>query len=105
MSRFAAIQQKEEQVLCRGYARYPLAIEKGSGCYLWDCDGKKYLDLIAGIAVIGLGHSNEEVAETIAEHAKKLIHVSNLFYQEEQLKLAEKLRKEQGDKPKVRLLF
>ena len=91
MSRFAAIQQKEEQVLCRGYARYPLAIEKGSGCYLWDCDGKKYLDLIAGIAVIGLGHSNEEVAETIAEHAKKLIHVSNLFYQEEQLKLAEKL--------------
>lgn len=93
MSRFSAIQQKEEQVLCRGYARYPLAIERGSGCYLWDCDGRKYLDLIAGIAVIGLGHCNKEVAETIAEHAQKLVHVSNLFYQEEQLNLAEKLLK------------
>ena len=91
MSCFSAIQQKEEQVLCRGYARYPLAIEKGHGNYLWDCEGKKYLDLIAGIAVVGLGHCNEELAETMEKQARKLIHVSNLFYQEEQLELAEKL--------------
>ena len=89
--RYEAIVKREESLLCRGYARYPIAISHGKGCRLWDVDGKEYIDLLAGIAVTSLGHANEELAATIAAQAGKLLHVSNLFYQEEQLDLAERL--------------
>ena len=90
-STFETIKSEEEKVLMKTYARYPLAIARGRGSRLWDCDGKEYVDLLAGIAVTGLGHCNEELAETMAAQARKLIHVSNLFYQEEQLTLARRL--------------
>jgi len=57
---FNAIKEREEALLCRTYGRYPLAIAKGKGSRLWDCDGKEYVDLLAGIAVTGLGHCNED---------------------------------------------
>lgn len=91
MSQFEKIQQREEALLCRTYGRYPVAVKNGKGCRLWDFDGKEYVDLLAGIAVISLGHCNEELAEVMDAQARKLLHVSNLFYQEEQLDLAERL--------------
>lgn len=88
---FEALKQREQNLLCRTYNRYPISVVRGKGARLWDIDGKEYVDLLAGIAVVALGHSNEEVAEVISEQARKLVHVSNLFYQVEQLDFAEKL--------------
>lgn len=85
----AALKQREEKLLCRTYGRYPVSVVRGKGSRLWDADGKEYVDLLAGIAVTGLGHCNDEVAAVITAQAQKLIHVSNLFYQEEQLDLAD----------------
>ncbi|PTN38748.1 aspartate aminotransferase family protein [Desulfonatronum sp. SC1] len=87
----AALQKREQRVLCRTYGRYPLAVASASGCTLVDPDGREYLDLLAGIAVCNLGHSHPELLAAMRDQAERLIHVSNLFYQEEQLVLAEKL--------------
>lgn len=91
MNIFDKIQQEEETLLFRTYGRYPIAVERGSGSRLWDYDGKEYIDLLAGIAVTGLGHCHPEITETMAAQASKLIHVSNLFYQKEQLALARRI--------------
>ena len=88
---FDAIRAEEERLLCRSYSRYPLAIARGEGSRLWDVDGREYVDLLAGIAVVGLGHCNPEVNAALEAQARKLWHVSNLFYQKEQLDLAERL--------------
>ena len=85
---FAAVKAGEESLLCRSYSRYPLAIVRGKGSRLWDVDGKEYVDLLAGIAVTALGHCNDEICAALEAQARKLWHVSNLFYQEEQLELA-----------------
>ena len=85
------VKNEEELLLCRTYGRYPIAIERGLGCRLYDYNGKEYIDLLAGIAVTALGHSNEEIAVTMEKQARKLLHVSNLFYQKEQLALAKRL--------------
>lgn len=85
------LEDKERSLLFPIYKRYPLAIKKAEGCIVYDFTGKKYYDLLAGIAVCTLGHSHPVIVKTIAEQAQKLIHVSNLFYQEEQLELAAKL--------------
>ncbi len=87
----AQLQEREQRVLCRTYGRYPLAVTSASGCTLVDPDGREYLDLLAGIAVCNLGHSHPELLTAMRDQAGRLIHVSNLFYQEEQLILAEKL--------------
>ncbi|MCH5276935.1 MAG: aspartate aminotransferase family protein [Desulfovibrionaceae bacterium] len=86
-----ALKEREAKLLCRTYSRYPIAVKCGKGSRLWDFDGKEYVDLLAGIAVVGLGHGNEELAGVMAEQARRLVHVSNLFYQQEQLDFAEKL--------------
>lgn len=88
---FDVIREEEERLLCRSYSRYPLAIVRGDGARLWDVDGKEYTDLLAGIAVVALGHCNPEVNAALEAQARKLWHVSNLFYQEEQLNLAQRL--------------
>ena len=88
---FERLKEREKALMCRTYSRYPLGIVRGKGSRLWDVDGREYVDLLAGIAVTGLGHCNEEIAEVMARQSRKLIHVSNLFYQEEQLDYAEKL--------------
>lgn len=91
MSTLDDIRAREEALLFRTYGRYPVSVDRGLGSRLWDLDGKEYVDLLAGIAVTGIGHCHPEIAEAIAAQAKKLVHVSNLFYQEEQLTLAERL--------------
>lgn len=88
---FDAIKNEEETLLLNTYARYPLAIDHGKGSRLWDLDGKEYVDLLAGIAVTGLGHCNTEVIQALTAQAGTLWHVSNLFYQKPQLKLAKLL--------------
>ena len=91
MTSLEQIREEEESLLFKTYGRYPIAVERGLGSRLWDYDGREYIDLLAGIAVTGLGHSHPELAEVIARQAEKLIHVSNLFYQKEQIDLAKKI--------------
>ena len=79
------------KVVMKTYNRFPIAIECGNGMYVWDVDGKKYIDFVAGIAVNSLGYASEALEITIAEQAMKLIHCSNLYYTEPQIELAEKL--------------
>ena len=90
-AKFDQIKAREESLLCRTYGRYPIAVASGKGSRLYDPDGREYIDLLSGIAVANLGHCREELADVMAAQARKLVHVSNLFYQEEQLTLAEKL--------------
>ncbi|RME93015.1 MAG: aminotransferase class III-fold pyridoxal phosphate-dependent enzyme, partial [Verrucomicrobia bacterium] len=90
-SRFPAIQQLFDQFVAPTYGRFPLAFERGQGCRLWDVDGREYLDFGSGIAVCSLGHAHPELAETLAEQARRLLHVSNLYYHEWQGRLAERI--------------
>ncbi len=85
------IEQECSKHIFGTYARFPVAFVRGAGCRLWDDAGKEYLDFLAGIAVCGLGHCHPEVALAISEAARKLIHVSNLFYTYPQVELAAQL--------------
>lgn len=87
----ASLREREQRVLCHTYGRYPLAVSRAKACRLIDPQGREYVDLLAGIAVCNLGHSHPELLSVLREQAEELIHVSNLFYQEPQLVLAEKL--------------
>lgn len=73
------------------YARFDLALERGKGSYVWDVDGKRYLDLAGGIAVCSLGHGHPEITKALTEQSQKLIHVSNLYYNEPQGRLAKRI--------------
>lgn len=73
------------------YAQLPVTFEKGEGVWLYDTDGKKYLDALSGIAVCGLGHSHPDVTRTICEQAGRLMHTSNLYQIQQQQELGEKL--------------
>ncbi len=88
---YQELKQREAQVLCQTYGRYPVAVKSAKGTRLTDFAGKEYLDLLAGIAVCNLGHSHPDLVEVMRVQGEKLLHVSNLFYQEEQILLAEKL--------------
>ena len=90
-NKFEMIKERESSLLCNTYGRYPLAVSRAKGCRLYDLDDNEYLDFLSGIAVCSLGHSRDDLADVMAEQARKLVHVSNLFYQEPQLDLAEKL--------------
>jgi acetylornithine/N-succinyldiaminopimelate aminotransferase len=70
------------------YGRFPIAIEKGEGCRLWDTEGKEYLDFVAGIATCTLGHAHPALIEAVTTQIKKLHHVSNFYYIPEQGELA-----------------
>lgn len=83
--------KKATQYLANTYTRFPIVITKGEGCWLWDVNGRRYLDFLAGIAVCNLGHAHPNVVEGLTVQAKKLFHVSNLFYMEPQIKAAQML--------------
>ena len=91
MSRLEQIVDLEKRFLLSTYNRYPLAIERGKGVFVFDFEGKKYLDFVAGLGVNALGHAHPRIVKTIREQAAKVIHVSNLYYNEYQGQLAERL--------------
>ena len=73
------------------YNRLPVALERGAGSFVWDKQGKRYLDALCGIAVCGLGHSHPRLVRAITEQAGRLIHTSNLYEIESQERLGERL--------------
>ncbi|HEY8392069.1 MAG TPA: acetylornithine transaminase [Capillibacterium sp.] len=82
---------RAEKVLMNNVRRLPVVMARGNGAHLYDVDGREYIDFLSGIAVQALGHSHPAVVEAIQKQAAKIIHVSNFFYLEEQIRLAEKL--------------
>lgn len=78
------------------YGRFDLVLDRGQGSYLWDVNGRRYLDLSSGIAVCCLGHANPDITQALTEQSQKLIHVSNLYYTEPQGRLAQELVKLTG---------
>ncbi|MDI9642996.1 MAG: aspartate aminotransferase family protein [Archaeoglobales archaeon] len=88
--------EKEKKLIPQVYKRQNVVFERGEGCYLYDLNGKKYLDLVAGIACLAIGHSHPEFVSRVCEQLKKLVHVSNLYYTTPQIALAEKLQKLTG---------
>ncbi len=80
-----------EKYVMKTYSRFPLAFERGNGMYVYDEDGKEYLDFVSGIAVNSLGHNHPKLVKAISEQAEKLIHISNLYYTKPQCTLAQKL--------------
>ena len=85
------------QYVMSTYGRFPVAIDHGQGATLYDPEGNAYIDFTSGIGVCDLGYGNEPWADAIAAQAKKLGHVSNLFYTEPAAKLAETLCKRTGE--------
>ena len=83
-----------DQYIMGTYKRFPVVMSKGQGIRVWDANGKEYLDFVAGIAVCSLGHSHPKVVEAIAEQARTLMHVSNLYHIEAQIRYAELLLKQ-----------
>src|SRR5260370_22859781 len=78
----------ERQYLVQNYARYPLVLHRGKGCYVYDTAGKRYLDLIARIGVSALRYAHPRLTKVIKEQARLLLHTSNLYYHEYQGPLA-----------------
>jgi len=89
----AAVQQLFHKYVMPTYGRFDVVLSHGSGSYLHDVNGKRYLDLGGGIAVCALGHANPEITEAIIQQSQRLVHVSNLYYHEPQGRLAAELVK------------
>ena len=96
MSTYQEIVELEQKYLLNTYARYPLAFVRGKGVYLFDVNGKRYLDFLSGLAVNSLGHAHPRIVKVIREQSAKVIHLSNLYYNEYQGLLAEKLCQKSG---------
>jgi len=85
------LQALEERYLMQTYRRAPVEFVRGEGALLWDSEGREYLDFLAGISVCSVGHCHPEVVEAVREQVGRLMHVSNLFYTEPMVRLAERL--------------
>jgi acetylornithine/N-succinyldiaminopimelate aminotransferase len=88
---FEQIADLEKRFLLQTYHRYPVALARGKGVFLWDIEGKRYLDFVSGLGVNALGHAHPRIVKTIRDQAAKVLHVSNLYYHQYQGPLAEKL--------------
>src|SRR5438445_10719586 len=87
----AAVRALFQKNVLPTYARFELALSHGSGSYLYDVAGRRYLDLGGGIAVCCLGHAHAEITQALLEQSARLVHVSNLYYTEPQGRLARAL--------------
>src|SRR5258708_39292153 len=85
------IAELERKYLLTTYNRYPVVLSRGKGVFVYDTEGKRYLDFVSGIGVNALGHAHPRIVKTIREQAARLVHISNLYYREYQGTLAEKL--------------
>jgi len=83
--------ERFKQFVAPTYGRFPITLDRGEGSYVWDTDGKRYLDLGGGIAVNCLGHANAEIVQTLADQSAKLMHCTNFYHFEGQAQLAEGL--------------
>lgn len=83
--------ERADKVIMHTYGRQPLVLVKGEGCRVWDDAGKEYLDCLAGLAVVNLGHAHPEVARAAAAQLTQLVHVSNIYYTTPMVELAEAL--------------
>ncbi len=88
--------EEAEQCLIHTYNRYQIVLEKGEGVYLYDVDGKKYLDFAAGIAVFALGYGNKEYNDALKAQVDKLLHTSNLYYNVPAVEAAKKITRQSG---------
>src|SRR5438876_8503152 len=91
LMQLAQVKELEKKYLLGTYSRYELLVDRGSGAYLIDRSNKRYLDLLAGIAVNALGYNHPRIKQVLRKQIKRPIHVSNLIYHEYQGRLAEKL--------------
>ena len=76
----ASVSRMEAKLLLPTYERQPILFTRGQGVYLWDSEGRRYLDFLSGIGVNALGHNHPAVQSVIKKQAGRLIHVSNLFF-------------------------
>lgn len=88
----ADLAAREAAAILPTYRRQPVAFVRGEGAWLVDAEGRRYLDFLSGISVTALGHAHPAVAEVVAEQVRRLVHVSNLYYTEPQVLLAERLK-------------
>jgi predicted acetylornithine/succinylornithine family transaminase len=86
----------EREYVLQNYARYPLVLVRGKGCHVYDLEGRRYLDFIAGIGVNALGHAHPRIVGVIREQAGLLLHTSNLYYNQFQGPLAKRLAEISG---------
>ena len=93
-----SFKQKDKDYIANTYARFDIEISHGNGAYIYDIDGKEYIDLASGIAANTLGVSDEKWVEAVYEQLKKCQHTSNLYYSEPCANLAEMLCKRTGAK-------
>ncbi len=91
-----AVMKAEQKLLLPTYDRQKVLFTRGRGVYLWDANGKRYLDFLSGIGVNALGHAHPAIQRVLKRQAGKLIHTSNLFYHEYQAELARQLTKISG---------
>src|SRR6059058_1233588 len=91
MKSLAELQALDAEYVMQTYGRLPVAFARGDGTRLWDTDGKEYLDFLTGLAVTSLGHAHPDVADAIADQARTLLHVSNLYYNDVQPRVAQRL--------------
>ncbi len=91
MSATELLQDRYGAAMMLTYGMPPVALARGSGCYVVDVDGNSYLDLIGGIAVSALGHAHPAIIEAVSKQVATLAHTSNLFLHERQVELAERL--------------
>ncbi len=93
MSQTQQLLERGGNVLIQNYARLPLVMARGEGSYLWDSDGRRYIDLFAGFGGAILGHCHPALVAAATEQAQKLWHVGNTFYTEPQIEVAERLNR------------
>ena len=91
-----SIEELEKRCLIQTYARYPLVIARGRGCWVYDTQGRRYLDFLSGLGVNALGHAHPRIVKVIREQARRAIHVSNFYYHAYQAPLAARLAKLAG---------
>jgi acetylornithine/N-succinyldiaminopimelate aminotransferase len=96
MSTYQEIVELEQKYLLNTYSRYPLAFVRGKGVHLYDVNGERYLDFLSGLGVNALGHAHPRIVKVMRDQAAKVIHLSNLYYNEYQGSLAEKLCQKSG---------
>jgi len=96
MTTLATVIRAEQELLLPTYDRHKILFIRGRDVYLWDSEGKRYLDFLSGIGVNALGHAHPAIQKVLKQQAGKLIHTSNLFYHEYQSELAKRLTKISG---------